>query len=107
MDTNLVTWRKTSYSQANSACVEVGIWRKASYSTQDSNCVEVGVWRKASYSAQNSDCVEVGVSDQSGADVLCLVRDTKDRGGPALAFSLASWATFTAAVKSGRFARPA
>ena len=89
MDTNLVTWRKASYSQANSACVEVG------------------VWRKATYSQANSDCVEVGVSHTSAADMLCLVRDTKDRGGPALAFTSASWATFTAAVKSGEFARPA
>jgi len=64
-------------------------------------------WRKASYSAQNSSCVEVGVGRQSGADVVCLVRDTKDRGGSALAFTPGSWAAFTQAVKSGRFARPA
>jgi hypothetical protein len=79
-------------------------WRKASYSTQNSSCVEVGIWRKASYSAQNSNCVEVGTANQPGADVVCLVRDTKDRSGPALAFTAASWATFTAAVRAGHFA---
>jgi hypothetical protein len=63
-------------------------------------------WRKASYSTQNSACVEVGVA-QPGADLVCLVRDTKDRGGPALAFTPVSWASFTAAVKRGDFTRPA
>jgi Domain of unknown function (DUF397) len=107
MDTNLVTWRKASYSAQNSTCVEVGVWRKASYSAQNSNCVEVGSWRKASHSAQNSACVEVGVANHSSADVVCLVRDTKDRTGPSLAFPSAAWSTFTTAVKSGRFVLPA
>jgi Domain of unknown function (DUF397) len=89
MDTSHVTWRKTSYS------------------TQDSNCVEVGVWRKASYSAQNSTCVEVRVAGERGADVVCLVRDTKDRSGPALAFTAAGWTTFLSVVKSGDAARVA
>jgi len=85
MDTTHVTWRKATYSQANSACVEVG------------------VWRKASHSAQNSQCVEVA----SRPDAVCLVRDTKDRGGPHLAFTAPRWNAFIAAVKSGQFTGPA
>ncbi|HEX4061680.1 MAG TPA: DUF397 domain-containing protein [Streptosporangiaceae bacterium] len=80
-------------------------WRKASYSVQNSSCVEVGVWRKASYSAQNSSCVEVGVSREPGADAVCLVRDTKDRGGPSLAFTATRWSAFVAAVKTGNIDR--
>jgi hypothetical protein len=87
MDTSHVTWRKASYSQANSACVEVG------------------VWRKASYSVQNSSCVEVGVSHEPGVDAVCLVRDTKDRGGPSLAFTATGWSAFVAAVKTGNIDR--
>jgi hypothetical protein len=78
-------------------------WRKASYSAQNSTCIEVGTWHKSSYSTQNSSCVEVGASRESGVDLLCLVRDTKDRGGPALAFTPAAWATFIAGVKTGVF----
>jgi hypothetical protein len=74
-------------------------WRKASYSAQNSQCVEVGVWRKATHSAQNSNCVEVASHPAPGP--LCLVRDTKDRTGPHLAFSAPRWAAFVAAVKSG------
>ena len=105
MDTSHVTWRKASYSAQNSQCVEVGVWRKASYSAQNSACVEVGAWRKASYSVQNSSCVEVGVARQPEADLLCLVRDTKDRDGPSLAFTAAGWDAFIARVKSGAFDR--
>jgi hypothetical protein len=81
------------------------IWRKASCSAQNSACVEVGTWRKASYSAQNSTCVEVGASREPTAGLLCLVRDTKDRGGPALAFTPTAWASFVANVKAGAFDR--
>jgi Domain of unknown function (DUF397) len=82
-------------------------WRKATYSNDSANCVEVGVWRKASYSNNGANCVEVGAARRSGEGALCLVRDTKDRGGPSLAFTPGQWATFVAAVKTGRFGRPA
>jgi hypothetical protein len=77
-------------------------WRKASYSNNSANCVEVAAWRKASYSSNGSSCVEVGASGGSGDGALCLVRDTKDRGGPSLAFTAAQWAAFVADVKSGQ-----
>jgi Domain of unknown function (DUF397) len=43
-------------------------------------------WRKSTYSGGNGgSCVEVG---QAGR---VLIRDTKDRGGPMLAVSPATW----------------
>ena len=54
-----------------------------------------GNWRKSSYSANGGqDCVEAG----SWPGVV-LVRDTKDRGGETLAFTLSAWAGFTASLK--------
>lgn len=48
-------------------------------------------WRKSSYSANsNSACVETGVL----ADGRFVVRDSKDRGGPTLAFSRTAWQAF-------------
>ena len=77
-------------------------WRMASYSGSNSNCVEVGVWRKASYSTASGNCVEVAATPgRAGTDVLCLVRDSKDRDGGSLAFTPAAWHAFTACVKNG------
>jgi Domain of unknown function (DUF397) len=56
------------------------------------------VWRKSSYSGGNGGgCVEVA----RNLPGLVAVRDSKDRGGPALSFTLAGWAAFTAGVRSG------
>lgn len=60
-------------------------WRKSSYSGNGGDCVEVG-WRKSSYSASNGDCVEVGRGQRT-----ILVRDTKDRSGGTLGFPAAQW----------------
>ena len=78
-------------------------WRKASYSTANGTCVEVGVRRKASYSGGNSgNCVGVAATpDAGGADVLCVVRDSKDRDGGSLAFTPAAWRAFTDCVRNG------
>jgi hypothetical protein len=58
------------------------------------------IWRKSSYSGGNGgDCVEIVVlSDNSRA-----VRDSKDPGGPVLAFRPDEWRAFTAAIKAGEF----
>jgi hypothetical protein len=56
-------------------------------------------WRKSSYSGGNGgDCVEVGAPN--GVDRV-LVRDTKDRHGPVLAFSPQTWRRFAERVKAG------
>lgn len=65
-------------------------WRKSSYSgTSDNSCLEVR-WRKSSYSGGGNDsCVEVAFR----AEVVG-VRDSKNVGGPTLAFSETAWRAF-------------
>lgn len=53
-------------------------------------------WRKSSWSAYNGSCVEVAAA--AGA---VLVRDSKDPGGPVLAFTPDEWRTFLRAARSG------
>ncbi|GAA1988982.1 DUF397 domain-containing protein [Amycolatopsis minnesotensis] len=60
-------------------------WRKSSYSTTNGDCIEVG-WRTSSYSTGGSDCVEVGRGQRA-----VLVRDTKNRSGGTLDFPAAQW----------------
>lgn len=55
-----------------------------------------GVWRTSSRSGSEGDCVEVAAfTDMIG------VRDSKDRGGPALTFAPAAWSGFVAATSAG------
>jgi hypothetical protein len=73
-------------------------WRTSSYSgDNDGACVEVGAtWRKSTFSGDNGgNCVEVGTPDRAVA-----VRDSKDPGGPQLAFGAASWIAFTRQLKA-------
>ena len=56
-------------------------------------------WRKSTYSANGSTCVEVA----RNLPGLVAVRDSKDRGGPVLAFAAAEWDAFTAGVRGGEF----
>lgn len=51
-------------------------------------------WRTSSASA-SGECVEVG-----GNGELVAVRDSKDRSGPALAFTVSAWREFTAAMRT-------
>jgi len=56
---------------------------------------EIG-WRKSSYSGgQGGNCVEV-----AGDDSRVIVRDTKNRQGPALRFSADTWRRFAENVKA-------
>ncbi|MDQ3150535.1 MAG: DUF397 domain-containing protein [Actinomycetota bacterium] len=64
------------------------VWRTSSYSPNGSACVEIG-WRTSSYSGSGADCVEVA----AGPDVV-LVRDSKDRDGPALTVPTTAWRAF-------------
>jgi Domain of unknown function (DUF397) len=54
-------------------------------------------WRTSRYTNGQGACVEVGQASPAIA-----VRDTKDREGPELAFSPASWKAFTRRVKNAR-----
>jgi hypothetical protein len=56
-------------------------------------------YKKSQRSNSFSNCVEV---DLELAEGQVGVRDTKDREGPALAFSHDAWASFIAAVKGGQ-----
>lgn len=55
------------------------------------------LWRKSSYSNAQASCVEVAAPAGAVA-----VRDTKDREGPALAFSPQEWRAFLTEIKTGR-----
>jgi hypothetical protein len=68
-------------------------WRKATYSFSNSNCVEAR-WRKSSHS-EAGNCAEAALR---GGTVL--VRDSKDKHGPVLAFAPADWQQFLEGVKA-------
>lgn len=71
-------------------------WRKSTYSGNGGQCLEVAaVWRKSTYSNNGGSCVEVA---RGGPDVVA-VRDSKDVGGPKLAFTPAEWKAFTSTIK--------
>jgi hypothetical protein len=94
MDLSRVRWRTSSYSGDNGGtCVEVGVWRKASYSGGNGGtCVEVTATRDAAVAPHKAD-----------QDMLYLMRDSKDPGGPRLAFTAAEWDAFIRGVKDGEF----
>ena len=64
------------------------VWRTSSYSYESGGCVEVG-WRTSSYSYDSGNCVEVA----PGPDAV-LVRDSKNRTGPALSVPTLAWQAF-------------
>ena len=57
-------------------------------------------WRKSTRSGSNGQCVEV----RRTGDTIEL-RDSKDRSGPVLSFTLSEWTAFTAGVKGAEFDR--
>jgi hypothetical protein len=52
-------------------------------------------WRASSHSGANGDCVQVA----SCCPALVAVRDSKNPGGPELAFTTGQWQAFTAGLK--------
>lgn len=78
-------------------------WRKSSFSQGNGNCVQVGVWQKSSFSASNGACVEA----QGAQDGDVLVRDTKlGDASPVLRFTPGEWAAWLAGCKAGEFDLP-
>lgn len=57
------------------------------------------LWRKSTRTNNWGACVEVAGLGLGGR----AVRDSKDPSGPALSFSAAQWAAFTAGVRAGEF----
>lgn len=55
-------------------------------------------WRKARRSMGNGNCVETAT-----AGLKVVVRDSKDPGGPVLAYSAESWLAFTRKARLGHF----
>jgi hypothetical protein len=55
------------------------------------------IWRKSSASAGSGECVEVALWKSS-----VLVRDSGDRAGTILEFTVAQWRGFVQRVKSGK-----
>ncbi|KUM97733.1 toxin [Streptomyces cellostaticus] len=67
-------------------------WYKSTYSSSgDGDCVEVALdWHKSSYSSGAGDnCIEVAHTPTA-----IHIRDSKDKHGPELALSPATWADF-------------
>jgi len=60
------------------------------------------VWRKPSRSGAENACVEVADLGHGHR----ALRDSKNPDGPALRFTFAEWAAFTAGVRAGEFDRP-
>ncbi|MGF1428052.1 DUF397 domain-containing protein [Kitasatospora sp. LaBMicrA B282] len=56
-------------------------------------------WRRSSHSGSTNNCVEVA----DGLPGVMPVRDSKDVGGPTLAFSAGAWRAFLAGVRAGVF----
>ncbi|MDQ3760323.1 MAG: DUF397 domain-containing protein [Actinomycetota bacterium] len=68
------------------------VWHTSSYSASSGDCVEVG-WRTSSYSGTNGACVEIAPTPDA-----VLVRDSKDRTGPALTVPAATWRAFLTTI---------
>jgi len=68
------------------------VWRTSSYSGTNGACVEIG-WRTSSYSNGATACVEVAPAPDA-----VLVRDSKNRTGPALTVPTPAWQAFLTTV---------
>jgi hypothetical protein len=56
-------------------------------------------WRTSSYSNNGGQCVQVA----RNLPGIVAVRDSKDRSGPALAFTREEWAAFISGAHDGKF----
>jgi hypothetical protein len=60
--------------------------------------IQMLTWRKSQRSIATGECVEVAPMPEN-----VIVRDSKDPGGPVLAYSAESWRAFTLAAHQGYF----
>jgi hypothetical protein len=70
-------------------------WRKSTYSNGQGQCVEVGTtWRKSTHSNGSGNCVEVGTASRA-----ILVRDTTNRSGATLTIPAPAWEALLAGLR--------
>ena len=75
-------------------------WRKSSYSNSNSNCVEVkGIWRKSTHSNGQANRAEVRL----GSPAAVAIRDSKNPTGAVLTVAPGTWSSFTTTIKRGNF----
>jgi hypothetical protein len=70
-------------------------WRKSSYSNGQGQCVEVGKsWRKSAHSNGQRACAEIAPTPHA-----ILIRDTANRSGPTLTIPAPAWRALLAHVR--------
>jgi Domain of unknown function (DUF397) len=69
---------------------------------------EDGTWKTATASngSGGNNCVEVSVNPGAGESGKVFVRNSKDRGGPMVAFAYPEWEAFLAGANGGEFDLP-
>jgi hypothetical protein len=99
LDLSRAAWRKSTYSNNGGACIEVAsVGRMTGDDAGTRPDVAPGlVWQKSTHSGNGGSCVEV-----AGTGPAVAVRDSKNPGSPALAFTPAQWHAFTARLASAR-----
>lgn len=74
------------------------VWRKSSYSGANTNCVEISLsaWHTSTYSGQYNTCVEVAALPSTAA-----VRDSKYPEAATLTFPNTEWRAFVTEATRG------
>jgi len=84
----------------NTTDIPVTTWRKSSRSNGQGACVEVATWRKSSRSSgTGQNCVEVATNLRG----LVAVRDSKNPQGPALVLTHHQWRTLLTVARANAF----
>jgi hypothetical protein len=72
-------------------------WRTSSYSNSQGACVDVAAWRTSTRSMDSANCVEAGNGPSAVG-----VRDSKDPDGPVLEIAPREWQAFTRSLQTVR-----